>query len=94
MFIQIDCNLIIEVMKMHFVIDEFVKLIHSLYMDYTISLLTNSLLISSISVHHGVLQSDRLTLLLFNLQINVLNNAIKVEKRLSYGCSSSITPKH
>ena len=77
---EMNQSLIRKVMKMHRVSDKFVKLIHSLCTGRKIFQLTDSSQTSSIYVLCGVFQTNSLTLLVFNLLINILINIIKKDK--------------
>ena len=88
----VNHNLISEVLKIHHVPDEFIKLIHSLYSDCKISVLTDSFMTFCTPWR----TSRYLSPLLFNLLINTLINNIKDKKinclgQVYNGC---IIPKH
>ena len=74
----VNHNLISEVLKIHHVRDEFIKLIHSLYSDCKISVLTDSFMTFCTPWR----ASRCLSPLLFNLLINTLINNIKDKKSI------------
>ena len=79
-FSEVNCNLLVQTLKIHHVLDNIITLITSLYGDYTISITTDTDMTSPIKVQRGVLQGDSLSPLLFNLIVNTLINTIKSEK--------------
>ena len=80
-FSEVNCNLLVETLKIHHVLDNIITLITSLYRDYTISIITDTVMTSPIKLQRGVLQGDSLSPLLFNLIVNTLINTIKSEIR-------------
>ena len=85
-----------HVLKFHHIPDHIIWLKQSLYTNCCISIVTGKYFTLPITIGKGLLQGDRLWLLLFNLVINTFINTTEQEKLnfkgyIYYGC---IPPKH
>ena len=84
-FGEVHHNLIYEVLKYHHVPNHIKNLICSLYTDFQTSIITEQFNTPFITVGRGVLQSDCLSPLLFNMSFNTFIQHIKSEKYRQLG---------
>ena len=88
-FGEVHHSLLTTILRYHHIPTEICGLVSSLYRDYQVSIATSTFVTDPISVQRGVLQGDSLSPLLFNLVVNSLINAIKVDKIRCLGYTSS-----
>ena len=84
-FGEVHHNLIYEVLEYHHIPDHIKNLVISLYTDFQTSIITEQFNTSFITVGRGVLQSDCLSPLLFNMSFNTFIQHIKSEKYRQLG---------
>ena len=60
-FGEVNHNLLVQTLKVHLVPDNIINLITSLYTDYTISIITDTFMTSSIKVQRGVQRGQFVT---------------------------------
>ena len=99
-FGEVHHNLISEVLKYHHIPPHIIILVKSLYRGFQTSIITSDFTTPYITVERGVLQSDCLSPLLFNMCFNTFIQHIRSEKFCQLGfCLKSahglsLTPTH
>ena len=78
-FVEVHHNLIKSVLKYHYMPDNIISIIKSLYSDFHITILTNSFSSDYIKTRKGVLESDCFSPLIFNMVTNTLIPYIRNE---------------
>ena len=99
-FGEVQHSLIYTVLRYHHVPDHFTRdftsIIRSLYDGFQTSVTTKEYTAPFINIEKGVLHSDCLSPLLFNLCINSFIQSIEAKEfeQLSYRCSKLLSPNH
>ena len=82
---EVNHNLIESVLKYHYIPDDVISIIRSLYSDFRITILTNSFSSYYIKIRKGVLQGDCFSPLIFNMVMNTLIQYIQNEFFKQFG---------
>ena len=95
-FGEINQNVIMKVLEYHHFPEHLKSRVKAYYKNYKVSIGTDNFTTDPNVIEKGVLQGDCLSLLLFNLVVNLLLKTMHSEKIRSMDCNycDSLTPRH
>ena len=95
-FGEVDHRLLLKTLEYHHIPENIKLLISEYYDDYVITIATGQYKTDPLMVGKGVLQSDCLSLLLFNLVVNTLIKTVDQDcvRCMEYTFSNMLIPRH